>query len=303
MSALDTAADDAMFGLEEGAAPADFRMRGRASRAMVVLGVCCGAFASAVALHAGGMMLHGMHSLGEEESIAALTWLESENATEDVVAEEEPCLCVFDIDRTLTCKQGWTDQCDGTEEQGGVEDTAFSGGTLVLSQLGAKMQDTFCGTCVHGIVSAGDAGGQDSGERGRLLEAIGGTEKTGVDWWQDINWDANTKAESSLLVHAVDGQKQDSVRSMVEWWREHQKLDIKDENVWFFDDLLKNVEGFRDSGFNARQISCTSRGPVEQWVAWEGKIGGCGTLLEEVVKEKGVHVCEGLPEKPEGVED
>jgi hypothetical protein len=191
------------------------------------------------------------------------------------------------------------------EEQGDpdVADTAFSGGTMILSQFAANVKDTFCGKCYHGIVSAGDAGGDNSGERGQLFEALGGTDKMGVDFWQDLNWQADAEASSSLLVHAVDGKKQDSVRKMLDWWRDHQGLDIKDENVWFFDDVLKNVEGFKGTKFNARQISCKSRGPVEQWVQWDGKVGGCGATTDEIKPERGVHVCKGVPVKPDDVED
>ncbi|CAK0844894.1 unnamed protein product [Prorocentrum cordatum] len=119
----------------------------------------------------------------------------------------------------------------------------------------------------------------------------------------DINYDQNAEVSTPLVVHAVDGNKQDSVRSILEWARNHQGMDIKDARVWFFDDLLKNVEGFRGSGFNARQVSCKSRGPVEQWVSWDGKIGGCGAVVDEIVPEEGVHICEGVPLKPEGLDE
>jgi hypothetical protein len=211
-------------------------------------------------------------------------------------ADDDPCLCVFDIDRTLTCKQGWADQCEGTVEQWGTDDSAFSGGGLILSQAAANMQDTFCGGCFRGIVSAGDAGGEGSGERGKLQELIG--DET---WWQDVNYDVNAQVSTPLVVHAVDGNKQDSVSAMLQWWRNEKGVKITDENVWFFDDLLKNVEGFRGSGFNARQISCKSRGPVEQWVAWDGRVGGCGAVVDEIIPEKGVHICKGVPVKPEGM--
>ena len=46
------------------------------------------------------------------------------------------CLCVFDVDRTLTGKQGLADgtQCAGNKIVDGVWDSAYGGGTLTLSQ-------------------------------------------------------------------------------------------------------------------------------------------------------------------------
>lgn len=283
------AADYPLPGPEEASDLVDLA-RGRRRRCHVALGLCGTAAALGAALHVSGARLHSMHSIGEEEGVAALASLKS--------AEEEPCLCVFDIDRTLTCKQGWADQCEGTVEQSGTEDTAFSGGGMVLSQAAANLQDTFCGGCLRGIVSAGDGGGTGSGEQGKLSEVILDADKAGEASWQDINYDENAEVSSPLVVHAKDGNKHDSVRSMLQWISTHQGVDIKDENVWFFDDLLKNVEGFRGSGFNARQISCKSRGPVEQWVAWDGRVGGCGAVVDEIVPDKGVHICKGVPVKP-----
>mmetsp|Transcript_63632 Transcript_63632/g.169096 ORF Transcript_63632/g.169096 Transcript_63632/m.169096 type:complete len:298 (+) Transcript_63632:57-950(+) len=283
-------ADYPLPGPDEASALVDLA-RGRRRRCHVALGVCGTAAALAAVLHAGGAGPRGVHSIGEEKGVTALAAVPS--------AEEEPCLCAFDIDRTLTCKQGWADQCEGTVEQPGTEDSAFSGGGMIFSQAAANIQDTFCGKCLRAIVSAGDAGGEGSGERGKLLEVVGGTESS----WQDINYDQNAEVSTPLVVHAVDGNKQDSVRSILEWARNHQGMDIKDARVWFFDDLLKNVEGFRGSGFNARQVSCKSRGPVEQWVSWDGKIGGCGAVVDEIVPEEGVHICEGVPLKPEGLDE
>eukprot|EP00435_Cladocopium_sp_Y103_P001942 s272_g1.t1 len=52
----------------------------------------------------------------------------------------EKCLCIFDIDRTLTSKQGMQDldKCPGSKGSDGIKDTAYGGGDLVLSQLAAS---------------------------------------------------------------------------------------------------------------------------------------------------------------------
>jgi hypothetical protein len=206
-------------------------------------------------------------------------------------SEGPPCLCVFDIDRTLTAKQGWAGQCPTAEEKQGMPDYAYAKGTLVLSEIGSKgIGSTFCAKCNTGIVTAGVASGDNSAERRMVLHAIGETNKTFSDWWQDVKFNPNAAVQTSLVLEAVDGKKQESVRSMVNWWKSKHQLDIADANVWFFDDIHDNVQAFEGTGFNAIQVSCDSRGPAEAG-GWDGKVGGCGGQLHEVVKKTGIHTC------------
>merc|ERR1712048_1308392 len=59
-----------------------------------------------------------------------------------------PCLCVFDIDRTLTGKQEQTDDCPRNKLVDGVLDFAYGYGSLTLSALAvAGINTTFCGSC------------------------------------------------------------------------------------------------------------------------------------------------------------
>merc|ERR1719224_151029 len=51
------------------------------------------------------------------------------------------CLCVFDVDRTLTAKQGWYD-CPATEAHNDVPDWAYNGGSLILSDLALAIKDS-----------------------------------------------------------------------------------------------------------------------------------------------------------------
>ena len=83
------------------------------------------------------------------------------------------CLCVFDIDRTLTGKQGTaSNECPADKEIPGIWDTAYRGGWLTISQAGQNLQNTFCGKCYMGIVSHGVASGPNSRERTYLLENV-----------------------------------------------------------------------------------------------------------------------------------
>lgn len=51
------------------------------------------------------------------------------------------CLCVFDVDRTLTGKQGLAEgsQCPANRLVEGVWDSAYGGGTLTLSEGGQNL--------------------------------------------------------------------------------------------------------------------------------------------------------------------
>jgi len=175
----------------------------------------------------------------------------------------------------------------------GVQDQAYAQGTLLLSQLGQGIESTFCGKCKAGIVTAGIASGDNSPERAEILKAIGGTSHTYMDWWQDIKFNPNADIQSSLVLQALDGSKQNAVRGMVTWWKVNHKIDFADENVWFFDDIAGNVAAFKGSGFNARQVSCDEpRGPAEKLPGqFDGKTGGCGGIYSEIVNTTGVHTC------------
>lgn len=220
------------------------------------------------------------HFDGLQESL----WEPKRFADEPALATEEPakpsCLCLFDVDRTLTCKQGASGNCTGTRVVENVTDTAFGGGTLVLSELGSHMNSTFCAECYRGIVSAGDASGHNSGERKALLEALGG-----LEWTLSNEWTPKENVGSLLTFGAIDTHKQETVRALVDWLRDRKGVLIEDHRVHFFDDNDLNAPPFFGSGFNARQLSCGDREP--------GVIGYCGGLVSEIIEEPGVFRCSG----------
>lgn len=205
---------------------------------------------------------------------------------EDVIDEfrHDPCLCVFDIDRTLTGKQGWAHRCRFDKLMSGVWDPSYMQGTLLLSSLAQNVDKTFCKKCYRGIVTAGQAGGFNSKERRAILRALGGTKHTRSHHWQDIRFNRHARIHSSLVVQARDGYKQNAVLHMLRWFRYARKVTIKRHRVHFFDDIAANVKPFHGTGVNARQVSCRVRDP-------SGRIGGCGGERKEVVERSGVHVC------------
>lgn len=189
-----------------------------------------------------------------------------------------PCLCIFDVDRTLTGKQGLPDDtCPGSERHPDVTDYAYGGGVLTLSQVSARFQATFCAQCYLGIVSHGSASGLEM--KAKLLSHFQGSGQLlgQYDWSYDCN------VRSPLVLECAEGQKQGAVRRILGWY-ESNGVPITDDEVYFFDDRRHNVEPFIGTGFNARQVSCRSR------VGWES-VGLCGAETAEIVPEKGVSIC------------
>merc|ERR1712232_803083 len=81
------------------------------------------------------------------------------------------CLCIFDVDRTLTGKQDAIHDCPANVVTH-CSDNAYGFGELTLSQFSANIGATFCSTCYVGIVTAGDADGPNSCERNRLEKQL-----------------------------------------------------------------------------------------------------------------------------------
>jgi len=184
------------------------------------------------------------------------------------------------VDRTLTGKQGEVGLCPKNQIQDGVGDAAYGGGTLTLSELGQNLHSTFCGDCYHGIVTAGAASGPGSKERDLLLRKLDPSRTLSGTWSGPNN------VASSMVVYSPDGQKQNSVRQIVKWFREAHQIVIENSNVYFFDDRAGNVQPFAGTGFNAFQTSCARRDPM-----MSGAVGLCGGTLAEVVRKPGVHTC------------
>lgn len=200
------------------------------------------------------------------------------------------CLCVYDVDRTLTGGQH-NDDCKNTTVRPGVVDTAYGGGTLRLSDLATNMNNTFCSKCFHAIVTRGDAGGSSGGhnskERDIIFNEIVGPETftLSAEWeeWhagpgsqsQDPGW----KATSALIYFTNDGHKHEAVKSIVAWFGATHNKVIQPYHVHFFDDRADNVKPFEGTGFNAHQVSCAARDPDI------ANIGKCGGTRWEVIEE------------------
>lgn len=209
--------------------------------------------------------------------------------------QSDACLCVFDIDRTLTGSQGVVGpssdalhHCPANSEVEGVFDTAYGTGTFTLSQLTTKgINSTFCGKCYIGICSHGDAARKFSPERMALLTKVLHTKPM-----EDLRltifdspWSDET-LRSPFVVSVPDGKKQFQVENILKWYA-RQEVCILKSNTYFFDDRADNVAPFAGTGMNAKQISCSTRdGDVGN-----GAVGLCGATTDEIVPRTGIELC------------
>ena len=196
-----------------------------------------------------------------------------------LVAAYASCLCVFDIDRTLTGEQSNTKACPSNNIISNVPDCAYSGGTLTLSELGQGYAKTFCAGCLVGVVSAGSACGNNSPERAVLVKHLN---ETGMLLSQD--WSPAGQVTSPLVTNWPDGQKQKAVGAIVDWYG-HIGHSIAAADVHFFDDRASNVSPFSSTKYNARQISCATRDPADP------SRGLFGATLSGLISRPGVHLC------------
>uniref|UniRef100_A0A7S2PMS4 Cellulase n=1 Tax=Zooxanthella nutricula TaxID=1333877 RepID=A0A7S2PMS4_9DINO len=202
----------------------------------------------------------------------------------------QDCLCTFDVDRTLTGKQGVVgDKCPANEVEPNVQDSAYGGGSLTLSAVGQSYAETFCGSCYVGVVTAGDASGANSPERNLLATKLSNAGILVSTSWSGPSKDREARAscegveiDSPLVAGCSDGTKQYAVAKIVELLQRTQGVAIAPARVWHFDDRENNVSPFQGTGMNARQISCATR---------DGEVGLCGATREEIVDAPGVATC------------
>jgi hypothetical protein len=160
---------------------------------------------------------------------------------------------------------------------------------LTLSALAVEgINSTFCGSCYVGVCSAGDA--SNSEERAYFAERVLPTRpqlELAKRAPKALNWSWGHDVESPFVLGQPDKTKQFAVEEIRRWFND-QGVCIPRTNVHFFGDRTENMEHFAQfEGFNAREISCTSRD-------WRHKnmIGFCGGKPEEIVQDKGIHNCD-----------
>jgi len=187
------------------------------------------------------------------------------------------CLCVWDVDRTLTAKQGTEGSCPNTEPHPSIPDHAYYGGSLILSDLALNIKNSYCGKCYFGAVSAGTASGEGSAERVKLDTLV--DSKFNVGGWVD---NCPSPVWGTKVMACGEGvSKQNAVKDIVAWLGKNG-VHISNSNVHFFDDKPNNIQGFIGGPFNAHQVSCNSR---------DGHRGLCGGTKDEIRSEAEQKLC------------
>jgi len=215
--------------------------------------------------------------------------------SEDTTATD--CLCIFDVDRTLTGVQGNPGaKCAGNHVYPGIKDDAYGGGDLTLSDAGYNLDKTFCSKCFASVISHGNAGGAGSQMREKLVMHlnVGKDKRLKVDdTWSMIHSENATDKVNSPLVTSVDEDKKHKAALAVkDWYKENQKVDFNFNNIHFFDDKQANVDSFKNQGgFNARQISCASRDNSREGIGW------CGATVAEIKPDPGIYDCPAVPRR------
>jgi len=249
--------------------------------------------------------------------------------TANDTAPRRDCLCLFDVDRTLTAKQwswkaGGTKACPGTKafkggsftpckncKGGFILDEAYSGGPLTMGPVGINLKDTFCGKkCYMGIVSAGWVSGANSEAREKVMKAIPSEQRLGGGWADDCG----KNGVGPLMLSCHEGIEKYKAAVKVQEWFASRGAKVADDRVFFFDDKSDNVGAMDTSKhaqdgvtkqFNAFQVSCG--GHERDWStrpgsrknggrkkSWEGALGRCGATMPEIAaaeKKRGVHLC------------
>jgi hypothetical protein len=234
-----------------------------------------------------------------EDASALLALTANRNRTmhlNNALAFQQPCLCTFDIDRTLTAQQSnanpykpaanchW--QAPGHEITGTVDDAYGRKGPMVLSDLGLHLQDSACKDCYKGIVSKGQGG--DTKMHEYLISLLNMPQSD--DWdgtATDCKWNGDKKTCDSnispFIIKCNEGHttfiapKPKCQEKVWGFFKKVKNIDIPVQNIYHFDDILENVQAFAGSKRQARQVGC----PVDQPADHGTNISKCGGKVAE----------------------
>jgi hypothetical protein len=148
------------------------------------------------------------------------------------------CLCVFDIDRTITSFSGQTGECEGSYEGEGI-DTSYGCSNTIRFAEGAKntVQGCLDSGCKVGIVtdSSNTFNGKLSTDRSELDDIFSGT---------GIDLDNCTSVNSSCQSSAQGGTKAQRIKNIG-----------NADTIYFFDDSETNREAVVQEMSNVKAIN------------------------------------------------
>lgn len=246
--------------------------------------------ATSASADGGWQALRGPRGYATNEDSGSSLPVEQDNNTE---VKPPNCLCVFDIDRTLTGKQSDTSLCPRNQVLG-MFDAGYGGGNATLSALSAAgISTTFCNECYLGITSAGDGSGEASRWNRYIMDHImrGEQQDTFTSEYPDCKkWSHGTSVVSPYVLGQGNKLKQNAVELIRRWYSEPPRgISIEPSSVYFFGDRTENILPFKQKDLNSREISCASRDPV--LYNGSGMVGYCGATPEEIQRQTGNILC------------
>ena len=169
------------------------------------------------------------------------------------MAEEPPCLCVYDFDETLTSAAG----CPGAA-------LSEVTGRHWLSPAAQNLHQTECGKCFSAIVSAG--GPRPALEMVRLPRG------------------SRSDVEPVIMWNVPAHCKGDTVPYLRKYYRDRAGVDVPTSEIHFYDDYDVSVRSFKDRqpDSTVHQVSCNSH---------SGKRGVCGAEMEEINRRRRDSYC------------
>ncbi|CAJ1333685.1 unnamed protein product [Effrenium voratum] len=201
------------------------------------------------------------------------------------VEQTADCLCVFDIDRTLTARQNASTSCPGTRELD-IWDYSYGGGKVLLSALSvAGINSTFCDNCYLGICSAGNGSGVTSAWNQFLLDQVMRSKAQDALSEQFAfvkQWTLGSRVNSPYVLMQPEGTKHRAAEKIRRWYEDQFGFQLERSKVYTFDDKVENIQSFAYSGLSSKQVSCASR--HEEFVQ---DLGLCGARPEEILPQAG----------------
>lgn len=213
------------------------------------------------------------------------------------------CLCVFGLQRVLTGKQDTQPKetmgdgaCPANMGTLIFDSSNDLAGDMTISDLGQKMASTWCGqSCYLGIIAGSMAPSMQtqmsfelSKDQGnRLMQAS----KDFPFRWDDDKANNLTKANGPFLFNVDLKNAFKSVPKITDYYKKTAGVNIADTDVFFFDDVAENINGWRNTKYNARQVSCKSRETFKN-----KDVGLCGATADELNAlkfKKGCNLCNG----------
>lgn len=226
--------------------------------------------------------------------LLAATMMAKPSSAAAATLPKASCLVVLDVDRTLTGQQdsggagSGTNTCPDDRSFKNIQDTAYlTNGHLTLSDFALKIASTKAGKhCYLGVITAGTMKhGLDDEHKliSYQLSSDNGNAKTPRQ--KEMTWAHAKGTTPAPLLHSADPiAKFKAVPLIQQFYKQAAGVSIPDSAVFFYDDVEGNVQPWKNTNYNAHQISCKTRSddPTKSPPASRYGIGKCGATAAEV---------------------